>query len=156
MKTTPEIKGESEVEGYKTWIDVHSDNEGLISRVSRDGGGLSGGKTELQNVTLSISSGAHVGEMLKQGMSGKHFDKIELVFLFRTGEDAPQKFRTLTLEHAMFESWGYGGGGGNDKGYDSASIVCEKATWEYFKQDKQGLTASSGTATIDTKSGKVS
>src|SRR5215813_13223154 len=93
----PDVTGESQVTNHEGWIDVASISEGISSPVSRDGGGLAGGKSDLQAITLGLSSGAHVGDIVKAGTGGKHFDKVVIEFLLQTGTQI-DVYRRLTLE----------------------------------------------------------
>lgn len=150
----PNVEGESGVEGYAGWVDIQSISEGVSSPTSREGGGLSGGKSDLMPITFTASSGKHIAGIVKGGTGGKHFPKIEIEFLLQTGEKL-EKYRSLTLEKAYIASWSFGASG-EYKGSDSFQVDVEKATWEYFVQDAAGGVKSSGTASYDMKTGVTS
>lgn len=150
----PNVEGESGVEGYTGWVDLQSISEGISSPVSREGGGLSGGKSDLNPISFTAASGKHIAGIVKGGTGGKHFDKVEIHFLLQTGEKL-EKYRSLILEKAYISGWSYGASG-EYKGSDSFSVEVEKATWEYFVQDDKGGVKSSGTAAYDMKTGVTS
>ncbi|HYJ92050.1 MAG TPA: type VI secretion system tube protein Hcp [Pyrinomonadaceae bacterium] len=152
---TPQVAGSSQLADYTGWIDVLSISCGLYSPVSVDGGGMSAGKSSLSEIAVTVNSGKHMPEIVKQGTGGKHFDKIEFVFLKQTGDATPQKYKSIVVEQAYVTSHN-DPTSADDPGYEHLSIACAKMTTEYFEQNAQGGLVSAGTASYDTKTGQTS
>jgi type VI secretion system secreted protein Hcp len=153
-KFDPPVTGESQVTAHEGWIDVLSVSEGISSPVSRDGGGLSGGKSDLSAVTMGVSSGAHIADMVKGGTGGKHFNSVTLEFLLQTGTQV-EVYRRLTLNEVYISHWGYSAAG-EHKGSDAVVLEATKAKWEYLQQSAEGGLEAKGSATYDMKTGVTS
>lgn len=151
VKFDPEVKGESMVTGHEGWIDVASISEGISSPVSRSGGGLSGGKSDLQAVTLGLISGAHIADIVKGGTGGKHFATVTIEFLLQIG-DKLDVYRRLTLTEVYVSHWGFSAAG-EMKGSDAVVLECTQAKWEYLQQSADGGLEAKGSATYDMKTG---
>lgn len=151
---TPKVAGSSQLEGYKEWVDVVSITNGLYSPVSIDGGGMSAGKSQLSDISITVNSGKHMPEILKNGTGGKHFDKIEFAYLKQTGTKL-EKYKSITIEQAYVTSHS-DPTSSDDPGYEHLSVATAKMTTEYYEQNAQGGLTLAGTATYDQKTGVTS
>jgi len=152
----PGVTGECRLDGKSGYVDILSYNDGFHTPISMSGDGLSGGKTELFPVQLTVMAGSHIPMLMKNGAGGKHFDSVTIEMLLQDG-DKLEKYKEITLEVAAIESNSSGDhNGSNEKGTESLTLKVAKISKEYFGQDDSGQAGSSkGKVIIDQKAGTV-
>jgi len=151
----PGVTGECRLDGKTGYVDIASYSDGFFTPISMSGDGLSGGKTELHSVGLTVVAGSHIPALMKNGAGGKHFATVTIEMLLQDGEQL-QKYKEITLEVAAIESNNSGDhGSSNEKGMENLTLKVAKITKEYFGQNDQGQTASKGKVIIDQKAGTV-
>lgn len=150
------VDGESEVDGYKLWIEVDHVAYSYRSETSESfGSGLAVGALVPSPVGISSREGKHIVRMLNQQAAGKHFPKIEIHFLKQGADSAVLKpYKKITLTEAMIQDY-QPSGSGNAGGSEHITFGYSKFDLEYLKQNQSGGLESLGTSSYDVKKKKV-
>lgn len=150
------VDGESEQEGYKNWIELTSFSMSSAAAGSTAiGTGAGVGKVSIHGVNGTTVAGKHTPTIAKKYFNGEHFDKVEIVFIKQTGDDAGKEYYHLTMEHVFFTSIQNGKGEGS-LGSESFSLTAESYEQEYWAQDSKGKLTSVGKTKYEEKKGKTS
>lgn len=103
------IKGESQDDKHKEWIDVLSWNWGMTqSGTTHAGMGGGGGKVDVQDITLTKYVDAATHDLVKRCCSGEHIKSGELV-VRKSGGVAPVDYLRIRFEEVMITSYMTGG-----------------------------------------------
>ena len=139
------IKGESrdKVQGPKGDIDILTWNWSMSQSGSTHvGGGGGSGKPSFSDITftkyIDSASQALMGSLAK----GSHIDKC--VLLVRKAGEGQQKYVEITMEEVLVTSVKTGAYGNEDRLGESVSLNFAKVSFDYYKQDSKGATASAG------------
>jgi len=139
------IKGESrdKTQGPKGDIDILAWSWGLSQSGSTHmGAGGGAGKANFQDISftkyIDSASQALMGSLAK----GTHIDKC--VLLVRKAGEGQQKYIEITMETVIVTSVSTGGSGGEDRLTENVTLNFAKVSFDYFKQDAKGATASAG------------
>ncbi len=150
------VDGESKQTDYVNWIELESFSMSSAAAGSTAMGTGSGvGKVSIHGVNGSTIAGKHTPNIAKNYFNGKHFDKVEVVFIKQTGDDAGKKYYHLTMESVFFTSMQNGKGNGS-LGSESFSLTAESYEQEYWAQNEKGALTSVGKTKYIEKEGKTS
>lgn len=150
------VDGESEQTDFKNWIELSSFSMSSAAAGSTAiGGGAGVGKVSIHGVNGTTVAGKHTPTIAEKYFDGKHFDKVEVVFIKQTGDDTGQKYYHLTMENVFFTSMQNSKGEGS-LGSEAFSLTAESYEQEYWAQDKTGKLTSVGKTKYNEKEGKTS
>lgn len=152
----PEVTGSSKVAKHEGWIDLQSFQQGITSPADpTSSSGSSAGKSSLTEFVFTAEEGIHCVNIIKNGMSGKHFPKVVCEYLKRTGDAVAEVYKRCTMEQVYITSYSSSRPEGS-VGYEGWSMAAAKAKWEFLKQNEQGGLEAIGDVTLDASSGEVS
>jgi type VI secretion system secreted protein Hcp len=139
------IKGESrdKAQGPKGDIDILTWSWGMSQSGSTHvGGGGGAGKPSFNDISftkyIDSASQALMGSLAK----GSHIPKC--VLLVRKAGEGQQKYVEITMEEVIVTSVSTGAHGGEDRLTEKVSLNFAKVSFDYYKQDSKGATASAG------------
>src|SRR5687768_10475948 len=95
--TFPGVTGNTAIAEHSGWIDIYNFNQTITSPSSADGTGSSSGKSQLHEFSFSAKEETHCVEILKKGMSGKHFDTVQVDYIKQTGAGKPEVYKTCIM-----------------------------------------------------------
>jgi type VI secretion system secreted protein Hcp len=138
------IKGETEDKAQKEKgdIDVLSWSWGMSQSGSLHGGGASGGRVSITDLSVTKWIDAATPKIMLACCNGTRIEKA--VLLVRKAGEKAQKSIEITMEPVIISNVQTGGSGGEDRLTESIVLNFGKVKFEYFKQDKTGATASAG------------
>jgi type VI secretion system secreted protein Hcp len=109
LKLENNIKGESQDDKHKEWIDVLSWNWGMSqSGTTHMGMGGGGGKVDVQDITVTKYVDAATHDLIKRCCSGEHIKGGQLV-VRKSGGAAPVDYLKINFEDVMITSYVTGG-----------------------------------------------
>ncbi|RYG91401.1 type VI secretion system tube protein Hcp [Loktanella sp. IMCC34160] len=150
LKLGDEIKGESPIDGYEDWIQIHAWSWGATqSGTTHEGMGGGGGKVSVQdlNVTKFVDASTH--DLIKHVCNGKHIPTAELIVM-KAGGDAPVVYWKMVLTDLIITSYQtQGSQDGLDRISESISINFAKFEVTYTKQEMDGSAGPESTAGWD-------
>ncbi len=145
------VDGESKQAGYVGWIEISKFNMASSAPPSTDLGGGSGvGKPTIHGVSYETVAGKHTPQINKKYYEGAHFPFVEVVFLKQATGASAEKYFHLKMSHVFVSSITNGKSEGA-LGTESITLLAEEYMQEYFGQDSDGLLASVGSTTYNTK-----
>ena len=150
----PNVTGNSQVEGHTGWIDLYNFNQTVSSPVSTSGTGSSSGKSQLHEFSFSAKEETHCVEIIKNGMSGKHFDEVVVDYIKQTGAGVPEIYKTCTMNEVYITTYN-SSRSENQDGIESWTMSAKKAKWEFKQQNAQGGLNTIGEVTVNNETGKV-
>lgn len=155
LKFDPEIKGESQQDGYAGQIEILSFSWG----VSQSGGfsygsGGTSAAANLQDLSVSFRHGPASPKLMLHCATGKHLTSAVLTCLKSAGDKA-EKYLEITLTDVVISSY-QTGGSGDDMPIESMSLNFAEIKEEYFVQKDDGSVVSAGSGQFNqqTKVGK--
>ncbi len=142
------INGNSLDESHTDWIEVQTWTWGAtnMSNVGQ-GGGAAVGTSDVQPITLTVTSAKSSVEMMHRCITGKHLGDITLEATKTTGEKE-DKWLKIELKDALISGMQMGGDS-SGYGIDTVTIQYEEHKHEIFEQDKKGILASAGVHTFN-------
>lgn len=150
-----DVVGESEVEGYKGWIECDHISYSYRSETSAQlGTGLAVGALVPSDVGVSSREGEHIIRMLNLQGKGQHFQKIDIHFVKQGADNVLKPYKTIKLTEAMIADY-QPNGSANAGGSEHLTFSYSKFELEYLKQDGKGALKSVGTSSYDVKKKKV-
>lgn len=136
------IKGESQDDKHKDWIECESVNWGLIqprSATASTGGGHTAERVEVQEVTFSKLADLSSPILMQTCAMGKTISKAKFEFMRADGNGTPVKYFEIELENVLI--------GAITPGIEAGSILAEhvslkfsKVKWKYTQQKIGGGT----------------
>lgn len=130
------IKGESQDDKHKDWIECASVNWGLIqprSATASTGGGHTAERVELEEVTFSKMADLSSPILMQTCAMGKTIPKAKFEFMRADGNGLPIKYFEIDLENVLI--------GAISPGVEAGSILAEhvslkfsKVKWRYTQQ----------------------
>lgn len=152
--TFPNVTGNSQVADHTGWIDIYNFNQTVTSPSSASGTGSSSGKSQLHEFSFSAKEETHCVDIIKNGMSGKHFDTVQVDYIKQTGAGKPEVYKTCIMEEVYITHY-TSSRSENQDGIESWNMSAKKAKWEFFKQNAQGGLEGIGDVTVDGATGEV-
>lgn len=151
------IKGESQDDKHKDWIECSSVNWGIVqprSATASTGGGHTAERAELQEITFSKMADLSSPILMQTCAAGKTIPKAKLEFMRADGNGSPIKYFEIELENVLI--------GGIHPGIESGSFLGEhvslkfsKVKWRYTQQKIGGGTGGSTIGGWDLAANKV-
>ena len=135
------IKGESDDDQYKDWIEVESFSWGVsqaASSVASTAGGASNARANFQDLTITKYLDASSPLLNKACWSGQHIKKVTLELNRSSGGDSLKfKYMVFVLENVIISNISIGGGG-DQIPVESITFNYGKITTTYTKQARRG------------------
>jgi type VI protein secretion system component Hcp len=153
--TFPGVTGNTAVAAHTGWIDIYNFNQTITSPTSASGTGSSSGKSELHDFSFSAKEETHCVDIIKNGMSGKHFPTVQVDYIKQTGAGVPEVYKTCIMTEVYITHY-TSSRSENQDGIESWNMSAKKAKWEFFKQNTAGGLDSIGDVTVDGASGEIS
>ena len=150
MELGPTIKGETQDKAFKEKgaCDVLAWSWGMSnSGTTHTGGGGGAGKANFQDLSFTKYLDKATPALMGAVAKGSHIDECKLTC--RKAGEGQQKYIEITLTEVLVTSVSTGGSGGEDRLTENVSLNFAKVSFEYFVQDKKGVTASGGVFTYD-------
>ncbi len=144
LKFATEIKGTSQVEAHKDWIELGSIQLGVGRAISNVGGSADRETSNPSFSELTCSKATDIAspELFMQAVCGKSLGKAEVHFLNTGGADKKQQvYLKIELEGAMISA--YSASSGGDRPSESFGINFSKISYQYDSFD--GSTVKTGT-----------
>lgn len=130
------LESESEDKEFNKWIDVLSWSwGGTQSGTARAGGGMGGGKVDLQDFTFTKRTDMVSPKLWLHLCTGKHFDKVE--FKVRKAGGEPFVYLEGEFTDCIITGISTGGAGGDDLTMENVSLNFKKFKLKYHKQSAQ-------------------
>lgn len=147
-------QGESQVEGYKDWIQIESFSWGATQGGTMAyGGGGGAGKVSMQDFHFVMKINRSTPFLFKHCATGEHIKSAELHCRKAGGKQ--EVFLKIKFTDLMVASYQSGGSGGSDViPMEQISLNFTKVEFEYFQQNAQGGVTSTGKTTFDQKLSK--
>ncbi len=138
-----QIKGESDVEGYKDWIRADSVQLGVGRGISTIGGGgdRETSAPSFSEITLTKATDLSSADLFMQATCGESLGKADL-HIVNVRDKKVEPYLKIELHDAIISS--YSASSGGDRPSESFSINFTKITYQYDKWD--GGTKITGTA----------
>lgn len=144
------IDGESADEKYGKWIDVQSFSWGTSNTGSSGmGGGAGSGKVNLQDFHFNTLMSKASTPLFLASCTGQHIPKGE--FVARKAGGKQEKYLHMKFHDILVSSYQTGAGDGSGNASESISLNMTKVEIEYFEQQKDGSTKSTGVVGWDQK-----
>lgn len=151
------IKGESQDDKHKEWIECASVNWGLSqprSATASTGGGHTAERAELQDITFSKVADLSSPILMQHCAMGKTIPKAKFEFMRADGQGVPIKYFEIELENVLV--------GAISPGIEAGSILEEnvslkfsKVKWRYTQQKISGGAGGSTAGGWDLAANKV-
>jgi len=151
------IKGESQDDKHKDWIECESVNWGLVqprSATASTGGGHTAERVEVQEVTFSKLADLSSPILMQTCAMGKTIPKAKFEFMRADGNGTPVKYFEIELENVLI--------GAITPGIEAGSILAEhvslkfsKVKWKYTQQKIGGGTGGTTMGEWDLAANKV-
>ena len=151
------IKGESQDDKHKEWIECASVNWGLCqprSATASTGGGHTAERAELQDITFSKVADLSSPILMQHCAMGKTIPKAKFEFMRADGQGIPIKYFEIELENVLV--------GAINPGIEAGSILEEnvslkfsKVKWRYTQQKISGGSGGSTAGGWDLAANKV-
>ena len=152
--TFPNVTGNSKLEAHTGWIDLFNFAQTITSPMSASGTGSSAGQSQLHEFQFNAKEETHCVEILKNGMSGKHFDTVQVDYVKMTGAGQPEIYKTCIMNEVYITSYS-SSRVENQDGVESWTMSAKQAEWSFFKQNAQGGLDNIGKVKIDNETGKI-
>jgi len=143
------ITGEAAATKHSGEIELHSWSWGASNPTSMAGTGLSAGKVDLADITISKPTDKASAKLLELCCTGKHIATGTLTCAKSVGDKNPADYLTLKLNEIHISSWQSGGSSGDSIGSESISLAFVKFEFDYKVQQKDGTQVAAGTAKGD-------
>lgn len=151
------IKGESQDDKHKDWIECGAVNWGICqprSASASTGGGHTAERAELQEVTFSKEADLSSPILMQTCAMGKTLPKAKFEFMRADGQGTPIKYFEIELDKVLI--------GAITPGIEAGSILAEqvslkfsKVTWKYTQQKIGGGASGSTVGGWDLAANKV-
>jgi type VI secretion system secreted protein Hcp len=141
------IEGESQIDGHKKEIDVHSISWGMHNSAStHTGGGGGSGKVIFQDVHFSKNFDSSSHNLQRRCADGKHIPTA--VVTFRKQGEGQKDYLVVTLSDLLVTSYSGGNGG------EQFSLAYSKFKFDYKEQTSKGGLGGSKMWEFDVKANK--
>jgi type VI secretion system secreted protein Hcp len=130
------IKGESQDDKHKDWIECASVHWGLIqprSATASTGGGHTAERVEIQEITLSKMADLSSPILMQTCAMGKTIPKAKFEFMRADGDGIPVKYFEIELENVLIGAISPGIEAGSILG-EHVSLKFSKVKWKYTQQ----------------------
>lgn len=135
----PEIKGDSEDEGHKGWIEVSQwnwDLEQKMTTAKSTGGARTAGQVSQSNFTFTKVMDKTTFDIYKHMAKGTHFKRVLLEVMRSVGEGGDHKMKMCTFEMNSVVIQKFApDGGGDDQPTESLEINPGMVKFTYFHVD---------------------
>jgi type VI secretion system secreted protein Hcp len=146
------IKGESQEDQHKDWIEVLSHNHGITqptSSTKSSSGGATTGASEHGDIFITKFVDISTPKLHEAVSTGKHFKKAAIELMRQSG-DSKVKYMTINLEEVTLSSMNSSGNGGTDLPTETVGLNYGKIEWVYTQQKRQdGSGGGNSTAKYD-------
>ena len=149
------IKGDSQQDEHKDWINLHSLQLGVGRQITTSGAGKDRDTStpSFSEVSCTKSSDIASNELIAQSMYGKKIcDKAEVHFIQTGGEGADQVFMKYELYEPIISSFSISSGG--ERPLESFAINFTKVIQKYSQFDAGGKVTQATDKGFDLKTGK--
>jgi len=132
------IKGESQDDKYKGWIDIYSWSFGATQSGSGGhvGGGSGAGKVNMHDITVSKRTDTSSADLFLKTCNGKHYDEATIVS--RKAGEKPLEFLKIKMTQVLVTSYQLGGSHGDDTPTESITLNFAKINYDYQVQKPDG------------------
>lgn len=130
------IKGESQDDKHKDWIECAPVNWGLIqprSATASTGGGHTAERVELEEVTFSKMADLSSPILMQTCAMGKAIPKAKFEFMRADGNGSPIKYFEIELENVLIGAISPGIEAGSIL-HEQVSLKFSKVKWKYTQQ----------------------
>lgn len=151
------VKGESQDDGHRDWIECDSVNWGVLqprSATSSTGGGHTAERAELQEVSFRKVADIATPVLLQTCAAGRTIPKAKFEFMRADGQGKPIRYFSIELENVLI--------GAITPGIEAGSILSEyvslkfsKVKWAYTQQKVGGGAGGSTVGGWDLAANKV-
>lgn len=133
------IKGESQDDTHKDWIDVLSWGWGMSqSGTTHMGMGGGGGKVDVGDITVTKYVDRATHDLISRCCSGEHIDTGQLV-VRKSGGQAPVDYLKIDMEKIMITSYQTGGmKDGLDRVQETLTLNFRRFQVTYTMQEENG------------------
>ncbi|AUC56128.1 MAG: Hcp family type VI secretion system effector [Sagittula sp.] len=133
------IKGESQNDQHKDWIDILSWSVGMTqSGTTHLGSGGGGGKVDVGDIAFTKYVDASSHDLIKRCCSGEHISDAELHVL-KAGGSKPVDYMKIKMKDVMITSYNTGGmNDGLDRIQESLTLNFRMFEITYTKQNQKG------------------
>jgi type VI secretion system secreted protein Hcp len=134
LEKAGEVKGESEVEGYKGWLEIDSFAWGTVNpgRLGRH----EGTESTAQDFNLTMTTCTASPVLMQACAMGDPIKEFKLALVKAVSGEKPTEYMSWTLENAFISSYQIGGSSGVPT--DSFSINFKTIKTEFKEQTKGG------------------
>ncbi len=150
LRLGDQIKGESPIDQYEDWIQIHSWAWGATqSGTTHEGMGGGAGKVSVQdlNVTKFVDASTH--DLIRHVCDGQHISEAELVVMKAGGKNPVVYFR-INMRDVMITSYQtQGAQDGLERVSEAVSINFAEVEVTYTKQEMDGSAGPESTAGWD-------
>jgi len=135
-----DLKGESQVDGYKDWIDVLDWGWDVQqSGTFHMGGGGTGGVSQFSDLRFTKYVDKSSADLMKSVALGSHFGKATMIVRKSTGS-TPLDYYILTMTKVLVRSYQTGGSkDGLDRIEETIELNFAQIKVEYYVQDEKGV-----------------
>ena len=131
------IDGESEIKGFEKQIDIDSVRLGAhMQGTAARGGGLAGGKGEMQDVVLMKQFDVASPKLFEKCIRGAHIDKAEITL--KKAGDGAQTYLTITLDHVLVKEVSFEGADNGGNPMETVPLHFDKINMDYKPQQIGG------------------
>lgn len=130
------IKGESQDQGHKDWIEIETCHWGIHqpkSATASTGGGHTAERAELQEITFSKAADLSSPILMQHCAMGKTVPKAKIEFMRADGNGTPIKYFEIELENVLIGSISPGIAAGTILS-EHVSLKYSKIKWRYTQQ----------------------
>jgi type VI secretion system secreted protein Hcp len=151
------IKGESQDEKHKDWIECETVHWGIHqpkSATSSTGGGHTAERAELEEITFSKAADLSSPILMQHCAMGKTVPKAKLEFMRADGSGQPIKYFEIELENVLIGSISPGIAAGTLLS-EHVSLKFSKVKWKYTQQKVSGGSGGSTVGGWDLSANRV-
>ncbi len=151
------IKGESQDQGHRDWIECETVHWGIHqpkSATASTGGGHTAERAELEEITLSKTADLSSPILMQHCAMGKTIPKAKLEFMRADGHGTPIKYFEIELENVLIGSISPGIAPGSILS-EHVSLKFSKIKWRYTQQKAAGGAGGSTVGGWDLASNRV-